>query len=265
MILALFSAPARALRRATLWWALGIAALVVVTVAVWPAFRGASGISSAIEQLPSGVIQAFGLQGLDTPAGFLRGNLYELIVPILLAAAAVALVSGQTAGEESAGRLELFLAEPVDRGALYLARAVAALVAVAVITAVALAAQLATGAVVAMEIDLGLVLATVALCGLLAVLHGAFAYLLAAVTGRPGLVLGLGIGLAVAGYVVSALFPISNVLAPWRHVSPWDWAFGGNPLEHATELWRYAALALPAVVFLGLGTLLVRKRDIAAP
>ncbi len=265
MILALLETPIRGLRRATGWWSLGLAALVALTVAFWPAFRGASGVSAAIEQLPQGVIQAFGLTGLDTPAGFLRGNLYELIVPLLLAAAAVALTGGQTAGEEAAGRLELFLAEPVDRGAVYLARAGAALIAVAVVTALTFVAQLTSGAAVGMDIDVGRVAATLILSGLLAALYGSFAYVLAATTGRPSLVLGTGIGLVVAGYVISALFPLSDVLAPWRHVSPWDWALGGDPLEQPTELWRYAALMLPAIALLGLGTVLVRNRDIPAP
>ena len=84
-----FPAGLHAVRRVTIWWCVTIAAIVAVTVAFWPAFRGASGISEAIDQLPSAVVDAFGLAGFGTPAGFLRGNLYDLIVPLLLAVAAV--------------------------------------------------------------------------------------------------------------------------------------------------------------------------------
>jgi hypothetical protein len=52
------------------------------------------------------------------------------------------------------------------------------------------------------------------------------------------------------------------VLAPWRHISPWDWAFGGNPLEQATDLWRYAALAVPSVILTTIGLVAVARRDI---
>ena len=102
---------------------------MAMTIAVWPAFKGSSGISQAMDQLPSGVVQAFGLQDFGTPAGFLRGNLYDFFVPLLLAVAAVMLVNGQTASEEAAGRLELYLAQPVARRAVLLGRAVAALIA----------------------------------------------------------------------------------------------------------------------------------------
>ena len=129
-MLELVATPLRAVRRATFWWTLSLAALVAMTMAVWPAFKGSSGISQAMDQLPSGVVQAFGLQDFGTPAGFLRANLYDFFVPLLVAVAAVMLVNGQTANEEAAGRLELYLAQPVDRRAVLLGRAIAALIAV---------------------------------------------------------------------------------------------------------------------------------------
>jgi hypothetical protein len=76
-------------------------------------------------------------------------------------------------------------------------------------------------------------------------------------------VLGVGIGVAIAGCVVASLFPLSSVLAPWRHISPWDWAFGGNSLEQATDLWRYAALAVPSVILTAIGLVAVTRRDIS--
>ena len=50
----------------------------------------------------------------------------------------------------------------------------------------------------------------------------------------------------------------------WSHLSPWDWAFGGDPLANPTEPWRYVAIGLPALGLIVAGTLLVRTRDIAA-
>jgi ABC-2 type transport system permease protein len=70
--------------------------------------------------------------------------------------------------------------------------------------------------------------------------------------------------LAVGGYVVMALFPISDVLEPWRHVSPWDWALGGDPLAMPTEAWRYLALGGPAVVLIAAGAWLFGRRDVQA-
>ncbi len=44
-----------------------------------------------------------------------------------------------------------------------------------------------------------------------------------------------------------------------------DWAFGGDPLEQVTELWRYAALAVPSIVLIALGLVAVDRRDVMAP
>ncbi len=162
-ILELVGGPLRAMRRATFWWSLGLAALIAGTISVWPAFKGSSGISQAMDQLPSGVVQAFGLADFGTPAGFLRGNLYDFFVPLLLAAAAILFVNGQTAGEEAAGRMELYLAQPISRRVVLIGRAVAALIALAVVSIVILLAQLASDAAFDLQIDTGFVLATIVL------------------------------------------------------------------------------------------------------
>lgn len=254
-----------ALRRSILGWSLGLAGLVAATVAFWPAFKGASGISAAIDALPAGVVSAFGLEDFGSPGGFLRGNLYELFVPLLLVIAAAAMVAGRTAGDEHAGRLELFLTQPIGRGALYLARLVAAALALAGIVIVALAVQLAMDAVAGLGIDAGLVVSTILLCGLLALLHGAVAYTIACLRPSSSLATGVAVAVALAGYVVNALFPLVSALRSWNVISPWQWALGGDPLLHATEPWRYIALLVPTVALVGLGTVAVRHRDVFAP
>ena len=89
--------PFRASWRAGLCCSIWFALLVVSTVAFWPAFRGSSGISKDIDQLPAPVVQAFGLEGFGTPAGYLRGGLYELVVPLLFAAAGIMFANTATA------------------------------------------------------------------------------------------------------------------------------------------------------------------------
>ena len=226
--------------------------------------RAHRGYSQAIDSLPPAVIQAFGLQDFGTPAGFLRGNLYELLIPLSFGIAAVVLINGQTASDESAGRLELFLAQPIDRRVLFVARAGACVVALALIVVVTGITQFGSNAIFGLDIDASRVLATLVACGLLAGLFGALAYLLACLRPSPSLVLGGGVGLLLAGYVVAALFDISDVLRPWKVISPWNWALGGNPLENGLEPWRVVALVVPTLLLAILGTFLVKRRDVAA-
>ena len=260
----LVALPLRALRRAMAWWSIGLATMIALTMAFWPAFRDSSIIQQGLDMIPPALAQAFGIQDLLSPEGYLRGNLYAILVPLLLVFAAVMATNGQTAAEETAGRLELNLAHPGARGGLFPGSAGAAAIAVSVISMAVFVAQIASDAIVDVHVDTGRLASTVVLSGLLALLHGAIGFAVAGFAARPSLALATGTVVAIAGYLVAALLPLSDVLAPWRHLSPWDWALGGDPLLHAAEPWRYVALIAPTV---GLGALAVRafgRRDVAA-
>jgi ABC-2 type transport system permease protein len=252
------------MRRSLIGWAIGLGALVAVTVAFWPAFEGSSGISEAIDQLPSGVVEAFGLAGFGTPAGFLRGNLYEFIVPLLLAVAAVAAANGLTAAEEDAGRMETYLSQPVTRRSVLIGRTVALIAWLTLLTLSILLVQLISDALVGLQIDPVLVASTVVLCGLLALVFGTLALAVAGWLPRPSLVLAIGIAASVGGYIVSALFPLTDALKPLSGLSPWKWAFGGDPLANTTEPWRYGVLLVPAVIMVGLALVGFIRRDVRA-
>jgi ABC-2 type transport system permease protein len=256
--------PLRMARRAGLIWGLSLAALIVLTVAFYPAFRDEPELSGIIESIPQPLVDAFGLSDFGTPAGFLRGNLYAVLVPLLMAVAGVILMNGQTAADEDAGRMEVYLAQPVRRWSVFLGRAAGIVGWLLVIGVVMLAAQLASDAVFDVDIATERIVATVVLCTLLGVFHGAVAAAVAGWTGRPGVVLGVGLAIAVAGYIAIALFPISDVLEPWRHASPWDWALGGDPLASGTEAWRYLALGLPSLAIIALGAWGFGRRDVQA-
>ncbi|MGH2467166.1 MAG: ABC transporter permease subunit [Candidatus Limnocylindrales bacterium] len=256
--------PLRGLRRSGLAWAIALVLFIGATVAFWPAFQGATAIDQVFAQLPSGLVQALGLEDFATPAGYLRGNLYELLVPLLLAAAAIVMATGQTAGEEDSGRLELYLAQPVSRTVTLFGRIVALVAWLLLIGLVVFVAQVAFDGLVDLRIGTARVAATVALCTLLGLLHGTLAIALAGWLPRPSLVMGLSLVVAIAGYLVEALFPLSPTLAPWRVLSPWAWAMGGDPLVQATEAWRYLVLIGPAVLLAVVGLAGFARRDVRA-
>lgn len=254
--------PFRASWRAGLGWSIAFVLMVVPTVAFWPAFQGSTGIMDALDQLPPALLEAFGLEDFASPAGYLKGGLYDVVIPLMFAAAGVLLASSATAAEEDSGRLELWLTQPVTRSAVFVGRILAILGWLAVLTLVTLVSQLASDAVYGLEIAAAPVLATVALCAMLGALYAGFAIAVAGVVGRPGPVLALGLGLALVGYVVAALFPLSDVLDAWAWLSPWDWALGGDPLFHPTEPGRYVALVGATAALLVAGLAAFARRDV---
>jgi ABC-2 type transport system permease protein len=258
----LVGGPFRSSWRAGLGWAITFVLLIVSTVAFWPAFKGSTALNAAFQTLPQGLLQAFGLEDFASPAGYLRGGLYEIIVPLMFAVAGVMFANSATAVEEDAGRLELLLAQPVTRRAFMFARSLAILGWLVVLAIIVFASQLGSDAAFDLEIADARVVSTIGLCALLGAFYAGLAIAIAGLLARPGLVLSVGLGLALVGYLVSALFQLSDVLAPWRQVSPWEWALGGDPLVNAAEPWRYAALAVLAVVLSLLGIVGFDRRDI---
>ena len=110
--------------------------------------------------------------------------------------------------------METYLSQPVTRQSVFLGRTVALLAWLVVMTGFILIVQLASDAVVGLQIDTMRVASTVVLCGLLALLFGTLALAIAGWLPRPPLVLSVGIAVAVGGYLVAALFPLSDPLDP---------------------------------------------------
>jgi ABC-2 type transport system permease protein len=77
--------------------------------------------------------------------------------------------------------------------------------------------------------------------------YAGLALAIAGFVARPGLVLGIGLGAALVGYLIAVLFPLSDALEGFARLSPWDWALGGDPLANPTEPLRYVALLIPGV------------------
>ena len=261
----LVAGPMRAILRSGLIWSASVAAVIFITVAVWPAFKGNAEISNSIvNSMPSGVIQAFGLENFGSPAGFLRANLYDFFIPLLMAGSAVGFANSLTASEEDSGRLELILAQPVTRHAVFLGRALAVFGWVAIVTVLATLTQFAADLLFDLQIGADRLLATLLLSCLLALFCAGVTLGVAGIRGRGSVALGVGLLVAVGGCIVATLFPISSSLAELAHLSPWDWAFAGDPLSNSTAFWRYLALGLPAIGLTLLAIWAFARRDVSA-
>lgn len=255
----------RPLIRPVLVWALSLAALIVLTTAFWPAFRDSPGMTNAIAGMPQGLVQALGLGDLGSPAGFLWGNLYSLLVPLLMAVAAASLTTSLTARQEESGQYELLLTEPVSRTAALSARIAAATSATVALGVAVFLVQLASDAIWDVDVAVGKLASTVLLCTLTAGVSAAATAVAAGFVGRPAVAEGAGVGIAVAGYVVSAMFPLRESWAKAQYISPWNWALGGHPLTATADWWRYLAPVALALLLAIAGLAAFNRRDIHAP
>lgn len=254
-------------RRSLLGWAVGVAGLVLFTVALYPSLKGEESLNELIDQMPEAVRS---MAGIDTAIpvtsapGYLQGRLFGSLLPLILIVFGIGLGARAIAGAEQDGTLELLLANPVTRRAVVVQRYVALvgmLAGLTVVFAVSLAV-LGTpfGALEGVPVT-GLAGAVAGVFGI-ALLHATVAFGVGAATGRRPWALSSATVLAVAGYLLQGLLGLSDAVRPLRFVSPWHWYLGRNMLAHGVAPDAIVVpLALSAVIFAaGAGAFL--RRDL---
>lgn len=261
MLHSVFAKTVRDGRRGYAWWSAGIAALVLLTVSVYPSIRDNEALNRAVKDYPE-ALKAFVGGDIDfaSPSGYLSAELFSFMFPLLLLVYAISAGARAIAGEEEAGTLELLLAHPVSRGRLVVEKTAAlaaqtAVVALALFAAVALSARL-----VDMEIGTARVAGAVLGVYLLAVGHGSVAVLGGAATGRRSAAIGAAAALAVAGYLLNGLAELIAALEPWRVVTPFHWL--GEPIREGLEAGGAAALVALALTSAALSVPLFGRRDV---
>lgn len=251
-----------ALRRSALWWGVGIAVFTIMNVAFWPSFEGSSALAD-LQRTSEDLLRAFGAQNIATPSGYLDGQVFALFLPLLLSGLAIAGITAVTAGDEDAGRMELLLALPVGRRAVWFTRFASMVAVVAIVTAVIAVLTLAALPVFSLEeAGAGRVLAATAASGLLAVLHGSIGYLAGALGARRALAAGIAIIVLAAGYVVSFVLPLEPSLRWARRASPWWWGLGQQPVSDGLDPVGLLIVLVVIVAAVALGTLAIERRDV---
>ncbi len=257
----LFLGAVRTLRRSTLWWSVALSGYVVLNLAFWPSFENSDMLKSFDDM--GAIMEAFGAKDLASPAGYLDGQVFALMLPILMSAMMIAATTAITSGDEDAGRLELLHALPVSRSALWLTRLAGALVMLAVTTAMTLLMLVISIRVFSLD-GVGVVDVAGPLLGsaALAMFHGAVGFAAgAAGLARPRSIT-TAVAVLVAGYLVALVLPIAKTFESARNWSPWHWALGQAPAVDGVGLVGIGGLVAAATAIVWVGGLAIEHRDI---
>lgn len=244
-----------------MWWTVGIVAFTVVNIAFWPSLEGSESLAS-LQDTSGDLLEAFGAQNIATPEGYLDGQMFALMLPLLLSGMAIAMATALTAGDEDAGRLELLHALPVARRTVWLARFGAVLCAVAAVSAVVAAATVLATRLFSLEVSAPRVVAATFGCAALAVFHAAVGYLVAGAGRARAVAVGAAVLVLVAGYVASFVFPLSDALDGAQKASPWYWALGAQPITDGIDPLPVVGLLAVTATLVAVGTLLLERRDL---
>jgi ABC-2 type transport system permease protein len=257
-------------RRSMLWWALGMVSGVATIVGLWPSVKDQLDLEDLAQNRPSGVRALFGMEegvSLSSPAGYLQGRLFSLVLPLLLVVFAIGIGARIIGGAEEDGTLQLTTTAPVTRRRIAVERFGAAKVLVLALAAVGLVTTLAVGAAVGLfdELSVGRVLVDTLAVVELALLHLALAFAAGAATGRRGPAVGIASAVAAGGYVIQGLAAAAEAIRPLRVISPWWWFLDRNLLVHDPT---FLAVGLPLVLATAVfvyGVWAYERRDLRYP
>lgn len=255
-------------RRWLAGWAIGVAGLIVVTVAFWPTLRGRSQeLNDAMKNMPESLKALFGLGGdvdMFSPVGYLSSKVFAMTLPLLLLVAGIGL-GAAPAGEEEHGLLEATFALPLRRRDVVAGRWRAAASLLLALVLVALVTSVVSAEAVGVDVSItGLVWACVAAAAL-ALVHAGLAAVVGAWTGRRSLAVAVASVVAVVGYLVTSLADAGiGVFEAVRPASPFTHYDVVHVMVVGYPSWHLIVLAVPLAVVEPLLARSIDLRDLRA-
>jgi ABC-2 type transport system permease protein len=246
-------------------WGVGTASLVVVMLWVYPTIASSnSGMDQISAAFPPEFQEMFRMNDYTSPAGYLSTELFSFMIPLIFVAMGVSWGASAVADEEEHGTADLLYSLPIPRWRILTVKWLAVMIMISAV-GLALWATLVIGAPFA-DMNLGLAPLTAASVGtvLLGCVYAALAFLLGTITGRKAMSLGITIVLALAAFLVYMLAPLVDAIARIENLSPFQWAYGNEPLWNGFAPGPLILLVLIAAIFVLASLGVYRRRDIGS-
>jgi ABC-2 type transport system permease protein len=251
------------LRRTSLViWAIAVALLVLMIVALYPSISGDPALDSLYEGLSPAAQQLLGGSDATSPVGYLSTQLFSFFLPAVLLVFVLGRSAATLAGEEEDRTLDLLLAQPLARWAAYAQKAAAVSVSLFVLSAAALIPLLIFNSPVGLNLPIGNLFAIVTQMFLFCLALGMWTQAISSATGRRTLGLSVVIGYTVVSYLIYGLASSVSWMEHLVPVTLWRWYLGNNPLENGFGLVECGVLVATAGVAIGVGGLFFNKRDL---
>ncbi|MFC9970757.1 ABC transporter permease subunit [Spirillospora sp. NPDC127200] len=244
-------------RRVFAVWALATGLLAMMYAGFYPQITADSS-----QNVPE-AMRGFGFADMASAAGYLQGAVFGLLVPLLATFYGAATGARMVSADEESGYLDLLLAHPIGRTRLLLHRFAALAAGAVSIAVVVLGAVLAvrTSAKLDSIAVSGFVAQAVQLA-LLALVFGALSTAVGAATGKGrATVFGITAGAGVLAYAVNGFAP--QIGADWlRHLTPFHYYIGGEPLKNGLQYTDAGVLAAVTVALIAVGAWRFGRRDL---
>ena len=245
-------------RRSPLTWGIPLGLMSALELAIYPSVEKSMG--KLMESYPDALKEAFRIETMDTPAQFLNGEMYSLIIPLAVAFFAIRAATRPIVGAEERHWLETVLAAPVRRRTLAAGAFVAAGITSVLILLVMSAITWLAGVIAGAVVPAGAMLAGVAGTWPLVMFFAGFALLLSGRLTSWGAVTGIAAGVLVGMYVLDVTARISDALEPVGPASVFHWY--GPAIVDGVDWAACAGVMAVALLLAAAGMALFERRDI---
>jgi len=265
MLRNVFTKSLRDQRRSLLFWAVGIALYVVMNVSLYPTIHNSSSqLNVYVKSLPGVLRKLFIGSNLDLSSGtgFLDARLFSFVSPMIFLIFAIGVGARAIAGEEETGTLELLLSYPVSRRRVVSDKFGSMTVGLVVLFAAQFFTMLIANLALNMGIDALKMFEANISTALLALAVGTLALAVGAATGRRAVGVAAGGAVALLAYLLNALAPLVDWLAPARRASLFYYYGGIEALRRGTTVAGVGVLLAFTAVCLAAALLLFDRRDL---
>ena len=129
--------------RSLLWWTVAVVLLSALVASFYKSIAGDPAFEDIYGSLPESLEALLGGADLASPVGYLSSQMYAFFMPALLLVYAIGRSTSTLAGEEEDHTLDLLLAQPISRTALFVQKVVSVALGI-VVLAIAVAIPVIT-------------------------------------------------------------------------------------------------------------------------
>lgn len=251
-------------RWSMLWWCLGVAGFIILSLSFYASFRDqAAQLNEILSRLPAAARALVSDTGsFLTPEGFLSARLYYLLLPLLLSILAIGLSGSLITKEEDRGTLEMLLSRPVSRSKLLAGKALAGLIIVLAVSLVSLITAVIVCRLVKLEVAFDRIILATLLATLLALVFGTIAFAVAAHGRARAASVGIATLFGIASYLISSLDEVVEMLRWPAKLLPYHYYRPGEVLTGNFN-WRFAVVLLCVIAALAVFSFVsFRTRDL---
>jgi ABC-2 type transport system permease protein len=261
-MITVFRYTLRRYRGQIIGWGIGLALLGLLLVSMFDSIGSqADALNEYLEVFPEEFTAFFGdFSDFGTPEGFVGVEFFSYM-PIIIGIFAVMIGSGMLVSDEENGTLDLILAYPVSRTALFTGRVLAFIVTSVMILGLAWVGLAIPMSWSSMTIDLDvLALPFVSLLAQI-MIFGAVSLLFSMLLPSRGMASMAGGLLLVASFFITGLAKIDDTLETVAQISPLNYYQAREAFDGLNGTWVAGILGV-SLGFIILAWLLFRQRDI---